>query len=305
MVAILALVFCASTLVFDQASSADSWKIITWGKNAPEWDQKLHVGGIRVGCSGEPAQCIRQAESAVRGEADKKVFLSVLLRAESPAEARQYSESSLQSPFLQEIGLDDFVARYNRASGTSPTDALSWLGGMVENVKSKNANLKFGITVYESDLSSPALKEDKLPARIRSKIDHVHLYLRYRANAPNYESYVQQAKSIFPKARVIAGAYAYDRISYIPCASGNPRRCAKDEELKLFMQALTTQIRLLKSQAVDWIEFYPGGFGLEQEMDIWETPRGCQDRQKSECVENTKAMRQAATAALTKELGAR
>jgi hypothetical protein len=304
LVVVLSLVFCASSFAFGQTASNESWKIIfsnSKAKTTQEWEQKLHVGGIRIGCQLDPAQCIQYASKF--GEGGRKVFLNIVLKPESPSEAQEYSRLSPKLPFLQAITVDDFVRHYTRMSESSQAEAVKSLGGVVDNLKSANANLKFGVTLYEAELSSATLKEDKMPGRIRSKIDYVHLYLRYRANGQNYESYVQQAKSVFPNARIIAGAYAYDRIDYFPCAPGTKRSCTKDEEIKLFMQALTTQVRLLKSQAVEWIEFYPGAFGHEEEWEGWENSRICGEKRTRACADNTKEMRQAAAALLLKELG--
>lgn len=286
------------------AQAGRQLKIMSWAEaNTPDWDKRLHVSGIRLGCTAEPASCLKLAASLVEHRPGQKVFLSASFKPEVAVKyAQEYSKLSLQYPFLQEVGIDDFVGQYAHLFSSGAADPVSMLSSMVDAVKSQNRALQFGITLYENELESPYLKEPKMTAGTRSKVDNVHLFLIYRANAPNYANYVRQSKKVFPKAKVIAGVYAYDRISYIPCSPSASRQCSQAEELRLFGQALDTQIRLLKSGEVEWLEFLPGAFGKEDEWKGWDDdPRVCPGR-KQECISNTKQMRQAVAAAFSKEL---
>ena len=92
---------------------------------------------------------------------------------------------------------------------------------------------------------------------------------------------------------MIAGAYAFDRIDYMPCTKGGVR-CSRDEELALFEQSFEVQVQLLKRGTVAAIEFYPANFGLEDTWTGWNTAKNCDPVRREECVENTRAMRETA-----------
>jgi hypothetical protein len=300
-----ALLFGALKAAATRTPAASQLKVMTWANpNTPDWDQRLHVSGTRYGCTAEPANCLKGAAPFAENRPGQKVFLSVAFKPDIAVKyAQEYSNLSPQYPFLQEIGIDDFVGQYARLFSSGGADPVSMLSSMIDAAKSQNRALQFGITLYENELESPYLKEPKMTAGIRNKVDNVHLFLIYRANAPNYANYVRQAKKVFPNAKVIAGVYAYDRISYIPCSPSASRHCSQAEELSLFRQALDVQIRLLVSGEVEWLEFLPGAFGKEDEWKNWDTdPRVCPGR-KQECISNTKQMRQAVSAAFSQQLG--
>lgn len=286
-----------------QARAANQIKILSWAdENTPEWDRRLNISGLRMGCSAEPANCLKAAASKVEHHPETKVFLSIVLNLEvAVSYARQYSKLSQQYPFLTEVDVDDFVGEYAELYSKSASDPLSMLDSMIGALKSQDRGLHFGITLYENELESSFLKEPKMTAAIRSKVDTAHLFLIYRANAPNYANYVRQSKKIFPNAKVIAGVYAYDRISYVPCSPNVSRACSTEEEIGLFKQALDTQVRLAKSGDVEWLEFFPGAFGKEDDWNAWDRPRICPGR-KQECITNTKQMRQLVSAAFSKKL---
>jgi hypothetical protein len=118
----------------------------------------------------------------------------------------------------------------------------------------------------------------------------VHLYMHYRADTPNTPQYVQQAKRIFPNAKVILGVYAYDRISYLPCTKGG-QPCTPQEEQNYLRQGLDADLQLVNSGEADGIEFWPGSFGRVETWKGWDEPRICPGR-KQRCVQNTQQMLQ-------------
>ena len=251
-----------------------------------------------MGCdSGDPQGCVRDASEAAKLQGLQSIFLSMF---EDPSrtlnDAREYSRLSLSRPFLSEVGFDDFTARYAKLfslAGSAPKfDPRTWLRAVVRNVKSANNKLSFGITLYEDELDSPYLRSPKLPIDVSRSVDYIHLFLHYRADAPQYEADVQRAKTLFPGAKVIAGLYAYDRVNYIPCATSSERPCTSGEELRLYNDAVTIAARLLKEGRVAGIEFYPGFFGKEDEWSGWRHRDYCLPERISECVENTRTMRE-------------
>src|SRR5207248_11311672 len=170
-----------------------------------------------------------------------KVFLSIGLHSGSPGYAVQFSELSSHAPDLVEVGMDDFILLYRRLESNSPADATSIVLQTIDNLKSINPKLKFGITLYEDEVDSPFLRGSKLPEATRAKFDYIHLYPHFRQNGPKYGKYIPEVKKLFPNARIIAGAYAYDRRNYLSCSQGGRSPCSVEQELKLFQKTIAIE----------------------------------------------------------------
>jgi hypothetical protein len=261
------------------------WLVITWGENTPEWNRKLDVSAIRQGCSDTPTSCINE----IKSQKGKKIFLSILLKTAIPGNyGPQYGLLAREAPSLVSIGADDFVGQYQKLFLAGFQNAPAALTSLVDGIKS--GNVGFGLTIYEDDLHSPYLSDQDFPPATRAKVDYVHLYIHYRADTPNTTRYVQEAKAIFPNAKVILGVYAYDRISYLPCTKGG-QPCTAQQEQDYLRQGLDTDLQLVKSGDAAGIEFWPGSFGKIDEWKGWDEARICPGR-RSECVKNTHEMRQ-------------
>jgi len=243
-------------------------------------------------------------EQIVSSQDIQRIYLSIRMDPATSANyAAQFSQWSLTHPFLYDVGFDDLVDRmwhlqndYGIAQpGTVVTDTIN-------ATKSANPNLKFSATMYEEQLGSPFLADSNLPPSTRANFDYIHLYIHYRQDGPNYASYVQQTKAIFPNAKIIAGAYAYDRIDYLPCSPGGIP-CTAQQEQDLFQQLLLIQLNELQQGIVDQIEFFPGYFGLEAQWPYWSEARRCQPTRLPACIANTIAMRQNALQDLTSAFG--
>jgi hypothetical protein len=176
-------------------------------------ESALGVRHTRQGCSDTPAACLAFVGSVAQSD-NVKVTLAIPLNAlTTAAYARQYSQLSLSAPYLVEVSIDDFVDQFRALSKTSLQPAAV-VAEVIANLKSANRNLKFGVTIYEDELAAVDLQNSKLPAAIRAQFDAVHLFIHYREDGPNYPAYVQKAKLAFPRARIVAGSYAYDRRAY-------------------------------------------------------------------------------------------
>ncbi|MGA8143201.1 MAG: hypothetical protein WB987_04850 [Candidatus Acidiferrales bacterium] len=219
-----------------------------------------------------------------------KVFLAVPLRAVTANYGSEYARLSLQTPTVVEIGIDDFTGQYVKLFASGRGNPEEILNSLIDGVKSHGSRLEFGATLYEDELQLSELDDPKLPSAIRAKFDIVHLYLHYRANGLKTPDYLEQAKKLFPNAKILLGVYAYDRISYMPCEKGNPRPCSKQEERDYLAKTLDVDIALLKTETAAGLEFYPGSFGREEEWSGWDKPRICPGR-KQDCIDNTKALR--------------
>jgi hypothetical protein len=290
---VAALQFCTPS------AGAESGKIIAWdvASNTPEWNRALGVWGARQGCSSAPSGCVHFAKELAR-KYHVKVFLAIGLTSSTPEYAIQYSQLSSSAPDLLEVGVDDFVSLYRKLDSNS-SNALSVIQSTIENVKSMNPKLKFGMSLYEDELESPFVQDSKLPAAIRARVDYVHLYPHFRKNGVNYNKYLPEVKRRFPNARIIAGAYAYDRRNYLSCSQNGRSACSVDEEVALFQKTIAIENGLLKDGTVDAIEFYPGNFGHEEQWKGWQNPRMCGPGDQDACIQTTKQLHEIAI----KELG--
>jgi Abnormal spindle-like microcephaly-assoc'd, ASPM-SPD-2-Hydin len=278
--------------------------ILTWWHNTPDYNAILGLTTMRLGCSSTPDYCFTEMEQVVSSQDIQRIYLSIGMDPATSANyAAQFSQWSLTHPFLYDVGFDDLVDRMWHVQndfgiaqpGTVVTDTIN-------ATKSANPNLKFSATMYEEQLGSPFLADSNLPPSTRANFDYIHLYIHYRQDGPNYASYVQQTKAIFPNAKIIAGAYAYDRIDYLPCSPGGIP-CTAQQEQDLFQQLLLIQLNELKQGIVDQIEFFPGYFGLEAQWPYWSEARRCQPTRLPACIANTIAMRQNALQDLTSAFG--
>jgi hypothetical protein len=271
------------------AAKAQSKLIITWGGNTPEWNQKLHVNAMRIGCSDTPPSCARAAQKIANGQHVDKVFLALLLKPSIANEGSEYSALSKSTPALYSVGFDDFVAQMRKLH-TSDQHIDSILTGFIDGLKSQNPNLHFGVTIYEDQLTAPVLTSPAL-ATVRGRIDFVHLFVHYRLDGPDFASYVSKAKGVFPNAQIIAGSYPVDRIEYLPCAPHSRTPCTARQEISLFEKTFDVQRQLLQDGTVAGIEFYPGDFGETEKAGMWKDSRSCLPGGLPECLANSDAMR--------------
>ena len=290
---IIATACGAVLLIMNSAMGTQvSNKVITWGENTPEWNHVLHLGGLRLGCSDPPSGCADYAQKVSKSQGVDKVFLAILLKPDqTPGYASAYSQLSLSHPALLEVGFDDFVGQCERQKLAMPAMSML-LDDIAHRLKGGNPKLHLGITVYEDELISTRFPLVELDEQFRKSVDFVHLYPHYRKESQSFSDAVQQAKRLFPSAKIVAGVYAYDRRDYLPCARGNSTPCTNDEEISLFVQSFKERLAMLGSSDVEWIEFYPGSFGTESQWQQWSQPRMCRQERLQECIQNTKAMRE-------------
>jgi hypothetical protein len=279
--------------------------IYTWIGNTPAWNRQLHVSGYRLGCdSGDPDGCVSIGADAVDREGITTIFLSMPEVADrTPADAREYNRLRGSNRFVMEAGFDDFVDRYQKFFSLPGMKPQSWLREVAHNVMADGKGLKFGITLYEDELDSRYLREPLLPHDIAQNVSYVHLYLHYRTNASRFPKYVARAKALFPRAKIIAGLYAYDRIDYIPCTQSNRKPCSEEEEIGYYEHAVRNAAQLMRQGSVSGIEFYPGFFGRENQWPGWKNPGYCVPSRVNQCIENTRIMRQKTLAILEAAFG--
>jgi hypothetical protein len=269
--------------------------VATWSvqTNTSTWNQGLGVKYTRQGCSEAPSNCLSFVSSVAQSD-NVKVTLAIPLNwLTTAAYAREYSQLSLSAPYLGEVSIDDFVDQYRALFAGPFAQPAALVAQVIASLKSTNPNLRFGATIYEDELNNSYLQNAKLPAPVRAKFDYIHLFIHYREHGPNFSNYVQQAKQIFPNARIVAGSYAYDRRAYLPCAPSGSA-CTAQEDFNLFQQSLTIQSQEMNHGIVDHIEFYPGYFGDEAQWAGWNNPRECAPGDLAQCVSITVAMREAA-----------
>ncbi|MBZ5645308.1 MAG: choice-of-anchor D domain-containing protein, partial [Acidobacteriia bacterium] len=289
-------VFCLSLFlvvagIFLRSASAQTKpNIMTWGQNVSSWNTSLGVTAMREGCSIYPTQCEPWLDNVANLSGAKTYYVSFPFDpSTSVAWAKEYSTLSLSHKMMVEIGFDDFVNKIenDQIAGTLPNPA-AFVSDVIAAAKSANPNLAFGVTIYEDSLTHAALTNAVLPAALRAEIGYVHLYVHYRENAPNYASYVATAKSIFPNARIIAGAYPYDRMDYLPCAYQGTVHCTWSQEQSLYKELLQSQSSLLKQGTIYGLEFFFGYFGDPQDWPSWtSSTRICTPSRLPTCYENS------------------
>lgn len=262
--------------------------IITWGGNTPEWNHKLHVNAMRIGCSDKPPSCMQAVQKIAGGQHVDKIFLALLLKPSIANEGREYSALSKSAPALYSVGFDDFVNQMEKLH-ESDQQVASMLTGFVDGLKSENPKLHFGVTVYENELTDPLLTSAAM-ATVRNRTDFVHLFVHYRMNGPNFSSYVSKAKAAFPNAQIIAGSYPVDRIDYLPCERNSRTPCTGSQEISLFKKTVDIQLQLLQQGAMAGIEFYPGDFGEVSKAGMWRDPRSCRPGRLPECIATSQQM---------------
>lgn len=283
--------------------SQDCWPISTYGwYNTQQWIDKLPITHLRTNFVTLDEQTVR---SVLQASQAKSLFVKMQYGTSSftPQNkvdyenyARQVSALSVAVPEIYSFSIDDFNGYWSRSNFDSVH-----LDRLVAASKSANPKVKFSITAYEDDFTEN--KYANMPEQTRRKIDIVILGLHFRKSGTNYAQYVAQAKQAFPNARVIALAYAYDRIDYTGCDSLNGVKCTKSQELELFAQAMDAQAKLLASGDIAGIEFYPDAFGYEDDERFikWGTAQACQGvsrcqvcNDKNRCVQVTQTMRERA-----------
>jgi len=288
---------------------------MTWGVNLPGWSSKLKLTALREGCSDTPSNCAPQVTNLAIKEGVSRVYVSMPYEAGTAVSwAAQYSALSLAYPKIVEVGLDDFV---NDTMGLEingqVSDPGTFLTSVINAIKSKNPNLKFGVTVYQDTLKLPAITSStwsykgitykSIPASVLDRIDNVHLFVHYREDVSGYTAAVATAKKIFPHARIFAGAYPYDRIDYLPCAQGGTAHCTLAQEESLYQQLLEIQCQLAKSGTVSGLELFFGYFGDPQDWEGWGTGgRVCSSSRLSACYANTSTLQNISLNVMTESL---
>lgn len=269
------------------------WQVISWAGNTEEWNRRLGVSEVRMGCSGAPDSCLKSLRSVSRREGVPRITLAISSDAETlAAYAAEYGRVSKSEPVLRGIGLDDFLRVLRRWQRSIDDEAIArLLRTAIDGAKEGNPQLQFGITLYEDELDSPLLASGMLPPDVRKGVGRVSLYVHHRQSAPRYADDVARVRKLFPEAAVVAGVYAYDRSRYSSCADDEKRRCTLSEEKALFGELFERQVEMLTKGQIDGIEFYPGQFGLESDWKGWTNPKICGPEQRQQCIDTTLEMR--------------
>jgi hypothetical protein len=275
-------------LTFASLAHAQSREVIVYGLNTPQWNQKLGVTSTRSSCNLSPEGCVQVIPKLLNSQGTVRFYLNILDAPDILNRTAYYSQASLSEPRLYELDIDDFIDHFNGWCHRPGVSCTALLAQVIANTKSRNPALKFGVTLYEDQLAS-LLANPQFTPQLRGEIDTIHLYMHLRQDGPHFESYVNTIRHAFPNAQVIGGAYPYDRIDYVNC--GAPR-CDADGERTTYQQTLKTELVLLQHGVINGIEFYPGSFGLEDKIAMFNDPRECSPERRQECIDSTKQMHQ-------------
>lgn len=266
--------------------------VITWGGNSTEWNQALHLSGVRIGCSDVPASCIQQMDQMAASQHVSSVFLGILLNPANVAtNAATFGNLAASHPNLTEVGFDDFLSQCEKTR-LGPGELSSLLETVASNLKSRSSRVQFGVTIYQDQLITGELDRLQLSDAARRSIDLVHLFPHFRKERKSVTDYVAEAKRAFPNANIIIGIYAYDRREYLPCSADIHVPCSNEEEIDLFDKVLREDLRIASSGGAIGVEFFPGNFGAEDNWKGWNNSRACKQGERDVCVQNTVTMRQ-------------
>jgi hypothetical protein len=282
----------AAALTVPSAHAQSHPNIATWGVNLSSWNQALHLTALREGCSVYPSECEPYLDNIANDAGATTYYVSFPLSLSNSASwAKEWSTVSLSHKMVIEIDLDDFIGQLEDLQVANElSNPAAFVSSVIAATKSVNPNLGFGATIYEDQLTHTMLTTT-LTASIRAQFQYVHLYVHYRENAPNFASYVATAKSLFPKAQIIAGAYPYDRIDYLPCAFKGTVKCTAAQEQSLFQELLQIQSNMVQAGTVHGLEFYFGYFGDPQDWSEWTTQsNACLPARLSQCYANTSVL---------------
>jgi hypothetical protein len=282
-----------SSLLLVPSAHAQKPNVISWGENMSSWTSALGVNEMRGGCDIAPADCEPYLENlGAEQSSTGYYYVSFTMNPSNGVSyAEDWSKLSLTYKHMLEVDYDDFIGNLEdlQAAGklSSPN---TFVADVIAATKTYNPNLAFGITLYEDSLTH-AMTTTTLTASTRAKIQYVHFYLHYRENASKWSSYLPTVKSLFPNAKIIAGAYPYDRIDFLPCAQGSSTKCTAAQEQSYFKEALENQVASFKAGQVSSIEFYFGYFGMPQDWAGWSvSDKICSPSRLSTCYANTSAL---------------
>ena len=260
------------------AVHAASWNAMDWidgwyETSTPAFQKQLGVDRVTINCSDlsirtTPQTCVSWIQAnPVPGITQYVPYINP-----NPTALQQnailFSSATVGVSAIPEIDIDDFFYSWE-SWPTTISNAPLFLSQFIDNLKSINHGLKFGITLYEDEVASPSLADPLMPSAIRAKFDVIRLFLHYRANGPNYAYYVNLVQAAFPNAKIVAGVYAYDRIDYtFPCVQNDPlkKACTQAQEINYFQQSLNIQAQLLQQGKVAGLDIYPGYFGNEANL---------------------------------------
>ncbi len=274
-----------------KAVSAQTRNVMSWGENVSSWNPALGINAMREACGIAPTSCEPYLDNLAKLSGASTYYVPFPINPSTSASwAAQYSTLSLSHPMMREIDFDDFVGKLEdeeEAGELTAAEAPAFVSSVIAATKSANPKLAFGITLYEDMFNHASLYA--FPASVLAQINYVHLYVHFRENGPNWASYVTKTKSLFPNATIIAGAYPYDRINYIPCAYQTTVPCTAAQEQSLYKELLQSQLASINAGTVMGVEFYPGYFGDPQTWTGW-TTQACQPARLSTCISNTNTL---------------
>lgn len=294
----LSVPFCTAAL---------SSPLVSWAGSTSEWNRKLGVGEIRLGCSGPASQCLKSLDAEARRSGIDRVTLAIGPDPDTvAARALELAAAAASDPRLVGVGLDDFLSVLLKwqKQGYGGARAAQLLSAVSANVKAKKSTMQFGITLYTDQLASRLLGDGYLPPAVREGVDRVSLYVHYREDGPSFAEAVPQVRKLFPRATVLGGVYPYDRIDYLPCGRKNGSLCEASREVELFEQQLRVQVQLLKDERIDGIELYPGIAGREALWPGWSDPKVCRAGRRDQCIDTSRQMRDSMLSILREALPA-
>ena len=259
--------------------------LIYSGRTTPIPDLAPIDTAMSFACSLAPQACANNAAQFVAGSQTRcavvSLFLEKITDGDTTAFVAPYGADTCS------IRIDDFLGHYQDLAAKGRVGAQQLLGNLIAAAHQHQPPLAFGITLYEDEI--PTVGE-AVPSDLRERVDTVYLYLHYRASGPDFPVTVRAAQRLFPNARMIGGAYVYDRHDYVPCEPGGKAPCTPEQEISFFESAFREQIKMANRGELAGIELYPTAFETPDRWRGWQNPKLCKPNDVSQCVAITRRM---------------
>src|SRR5262249_10327729 len=139
---------------------ARSWNAMDWidgetQATTPYWQDQLGINQTRVSCRvssrNTPAKCVNFIQTSPTPRIAQYFLYITPDPATILADAQQYSLLARSVPSIESVGIDDFFGAYETWY-QQMSNAPLFLNQMINNFKSADRNLKFGVTLYENEL---------------------------------------------------------------------------------------------------------------------------------------------------------
>src|ERR1039458_8219614 len=78
---------------------------VIYGVNSPDWNKRLHISALRMGCDNLPERCVAAGESSSKSQNVDQICINMILNGTTTVEyALQYGRLSLDHAEERRVG---------------------------------------------------------------------------------------------------------------------------------------------------------------------------------------------------------